>query len=83
MEFIHLIMPILCICFGFYTGYKLGKEKELPKVPEEIKHPIQTIKDNIETKKAEREENERLEELQEDLAELDAYDGGIGMTERR
>lgn len=83
MEFIHLIMPILCICFGFYTGYKLGKEKELPKIPEEIKHPVQTIKDSIETKRTEKEENDKLQELQEDLAELDAYDGGIVMTERR
>ena len=81
MELIYTIIAILCLCFGFYVGYKLGKDKELPKAPTEAIHPIKTIKDNIENSRAERAEEDRLQELQDDLAELDSYDGGV--TERR
>lgn len=83
MELIYTIISILCLCFGFYAGYKLGKDKELPKVPKAVKHPIKTIKENVENNRAEREQDERLQELQDDLAELDAYDGGLGVPERR
>lgn len=83
MELIYTIIAILCMCLGFYVGYKVGKDKELPKVSKEVKHPIKTIKDNIESNRAEKEQNERLQELQDDLAELDAYDGGLGVPERR
>lgn len=81
MELIYTIIAILCLCFGFYVGYKLGKDKELPKAPKEVIHSIKTIKDNIENNRAERAEEDRLQELQDDLAELDSYDGGV--TERR
>lgn len=83
MELIYTIISILCLCFGFYAGYKLGKDKELPKVPKAVRHPIKTINENIENNRAEREQDERLEELQNNLAELDAYDGGLGVPERR
>ena len=83
MELIYTIIAIWCRCLGFYVGYKVGKDKELPKVPKEVKHPIKTIKDNIESNRAEKEQNEKLQELQDDLAELDAYDGGLGVPERR
>lgn len=83
MELIYTIIAILCLCLGFYVGYKLGKDRELPKVPKEVTHPMKTIKENIENNKAEREQDERLQELQDDLAELDAYDGGLGIPERR
>ncbi len=83
MELIYTIISILCLCFGFYAGYKLGKDKELPKVPKAVTHPIKTINENIENNRAERAEDERIQELQNDLAELDAYDGGLGVPERR
>ena len=63
MELIYTIIAILCMCLGFYVGYKVGKDKELPKVPKEVKHPIKTIKDNIESNRAEKEQNEKLQEL--------------------
>lgn len=81
MELIYTIISILCLCLGFYVGYRLGKDKELPKVPKEVTSPIKTIKENIKNNRAEREQDERLQELQDDLAELDAYDGGV--PERR
>lgn len=83
MELIYTIIAILCMCLGFYTGYKVGKDKDLPKIPKELVHPIKTIKENLDNNKDEKEQNEKLEKLQEDLAELDAYDGGLGVPERR
>lgn len=83
MELIYTIISILCLCLGFYVGYRLGKDKEIPKVPKEVVHPIKTIKENVENNRAERNQDERLQELQDDLAELDAYDGGLGVPERR
>lgn len=83
MELIYTIISILCLCLGFYVGYRLGKDKEIPKVSKAVVHPIKTIKENVENNRAEREQDERLQELQDDLAELDAYDGGLGVPERR
>ena len=71
MELIYTIIIVFCLIFGFYTGYKIGKEQTLPKVPKEIIHPIQTIKENKKSK----EEEEKLEILQNNLQELDNYGG--------
>ena len=71
MELIYTIIIVFCLIFGFYTGYKIGKEQTLPKVAKEIIHPIQTIKENKKSK----EEEEKLEILQNDLQELDNYGG--------
>lgn len=71
MELIYTLITIVCLVFGFYTGYKIGKEQMLPKIPKEVIHPIQAIKDNEKSK----EEEKKLEEFQKDLEELDNYGG--------
>lgn len=71
MELIYTVIIVFCLIFGFYTGYKIGKEQTLPKVPRQIAHPIQTIKEN----EASKEEEAKLETLQKDLEELDNYGG--------
>lgn len=73
MEVFNIILPIICLCFGFYAGFKVGHEKELPKIPKEIAHPIQTIKEN----KEQHEEDEKMKEIQNALEELDKFDGGL------
>ncbi len=65
---INTILPIVCLSAGFYFGFKIGKTSEIPKVPEELKHPIKTAK---ETKR----EKETEEELSKALRNLDNYDG--------
>lgn len=71
MEFIYTLIIVFCLIFGFYAGYKIGKDQALPKVPKQIVHPIQTIKEN----EAFKEEETKLEEFQKDLEELDNYGG--------
>lgn len=71
MELIYTVIIVFCLIFGFYAGYKLGKDQKLPKVPKEVLHPIQTIKENEKSK----EEEEKLKEFQKDLEELDNYGG--------
>lgn len=73
MEIFNILLPIICLIFGFYAGYKVGHEKELPKIPKEIAHPIETIKE----KKEEHIEDEKLKEIEEALEELDKYDAGL------
>ena len=71
MELVNTLITVFCLIFGFYAGYKLGKDQKLPKVPKEVLHPIQTIKENEKSK----EEEEKLKEFQKDLEELDNYGG--------
>lgn len=71
MELIYTLIIVFGLIFGFYAGYKIGKEQALPKIPKQIVHPIQTIKEN----EASREEEAKLEEFQKDLEELDNYGG--------
>lgn len=73
MELFNIILPIICLIFGFYSGYKLGHEKQLPKIPKEIAHPIETIKE----KQEERVEDDRMKEIQDALDEIDKYDAGL------
>lgn len=78
MNFVYTILSISCLIFGFYFGFKIGKDKEIPEAPKEIVHPIKTIKMYRKEKKEEEKSNEQLEELQQDLEILDNYDAGIG-----
>ena len=71
MELIYTVIIVFCLVFGFYAGYKIGKDQTLPKVPKEVLHPIQTIKENEKSK----EEEEKLKEFQKDLEELDNCGG--------
>ena len=73
MEIFNIILPIITLIFGFYAGFKLAKEKELPKVPEKIKHPIEEIKKN----KDEKEIIEEIKEIQTDLETLDNFTAGL------
>lgn len=78
MNLVYTILNIGCLVFGVYFGFRIGKDKEIPEIPKEIKHPIRTIKTYQKEKKEEEKMDEQLEELQQDLEILDKYDAGIG-----
>lgn len=76
MNLIYTIISIICLIFGFYTGYKIGKEQRFP---EEIK-PSKIAKRYIKHKqeiKEEKEQEEQLKILQENLEAIDSYDAGL------
>lgn len=77
MNLVFTVLSISCLIFGFYFGFRIGRDKEIPKAPKEIIHPIETIKTNRKVKKEEKEQDERLKELQQDLEELDNYNADI------
>lgn len=63
MQILYSIVTTLCLCIGFYFGFKLGRTNELPK---------------IKTRKQIKKENEEEKEkniLQKALNNLDKYDG--------
>ena len=64
---IYMIMPIITMIMGFYFGYRIGKDKELPKV--EIKTPVQIIEEHKE-KKQEKIENEEIDQY---LSNIDNF----------
>lgn len=77
MYLIYTILSISCLLFGFYFGFRIGKDKEIPELPKEVIHPIETIKINKKEKKEEKEQDEKLRELQQDLEALDNYNAEI------
>ena len=76
MNFIYTIMSISCLIFGFYSGYKIGKEQ---KFPEEIKpgRIIKKIRKSKQDIKEQKEQEEQLKILQENLEAIDSYDANI------
>lgn len=77
MNLIYTILSISCLIFGFYIGFRIGRDREIPEMPKEITHPIETFKTNKKEKKEEKEQDEKLKELQQDLEELDNYHADI------
>lgn len=71
MEFLYTLITIFCLIFGFYCGYKIGKEQTIPKMPKEITHPIEARKEKKEVRKDE----EKLKVFQKNLEEIDNFGG--------
>lgn len=65
VNLIYSIIPGLCICIGFYFGFRIGKEKEIPK--------IKTISEVIEEKKEIAEEKKEKNIMTDYLSNIDNY----------
>ena len=63
MQILYSIVTALCLCIGFYFGFKIGRTNELPK-----------IKSRKQIKKENEEEKEKTL-LEKALSNLDKYDG--------
>lgn len=76
MNFIYTLISISCLIFGFYSGYKIGKEQKLP---EEIKPTkiIMKYKKHKKESKEEKKQEEQIQKLQKDLETIDSYDAGL------
>ena len=63
MQILYSITTALCLCIGFYFGFKLGRTNELPR-----------FKTRTERKQVQ-EEKEEADVLNKILKNLDRYDG--------
>lgn len=64
MQILYSIITALCLCIGFYFGFKLGRTNELPKL----------IKTKEQVKKEKQEEKE-ISRLEKELKNLNNYKG--------
>ena len=63
MQILYSIVTALCLCIGFYFGFKLGRTNELPR-----------FKSRIERKQIQ-EDKEKIDKFNKALKNLDRYDG--------
>lgn len=74
ISLINSILPVLCLCIGFFVGYKLNTNKTI-EVPEVIKHPKKYIKKKIEEKQEIKRVQEEIDYLNDVLYNIENYDG--------
>ena len=67
---IYTILPIITLIVGFYFGYRIGKDKEIPKV--EL-NPVKVIAKNVEDKREREQAKKDAEEIDTYLSNLDNY----------
>lgn len=69
-SFVYTCLCLACLSAGFYFGFKVGKTSEFPKivVPNELRHPFKTARENMEQER----QNDRLNRI---LSNIDNYDG--------
>lgn len=63
MQILYSIVTALCLCIGFYFGFKLGRTNELPR-----------FKTKTERKQIQ-EDKDRLDKFNQALRNLDRFDG--------
>ena len=64
MQILYSVTTALCLCTGFYFGFKIGRTNELPKL---IKSKKQINK--------EKEEEKEISRLEKELKNLNNYTG--------
>lgn len=64
---ISTILPIIAMMIGFYFGYRIGKDKEIPEVT------IKTPTEIVEEMKESREVREFDKDLQDFMTNIDNY----------
>lgn len=62
------ITPIITLIVGFYFGFRIGKEKEIPEI-----NPVKVVKENIEQAKEEKETKKEREILEQYMENIDNY----------
>ena len=67
MQILYSVITALCLCIGFYFGFKLGRYNELPKLKS-----IKTIKEEKEKGK---EDEENLNRFIKSINNLNGYTG--------
>ena len=71
INIVYMIMPVITLIMGFYFGYRIGKDHEIPEV--EIKTPMEIVEEIKDKKDA----IKRKEQQKKEEAELEAYLGNL------
>jgi len=74
LNLVNSIIPVLCLCIGFFVGYKIQKKEKIT-LPEVIKHPHNYIKTKIIDNKNQKKAKEELDYLNSVLYNIENYDG--------
>ena len=73
INLIYTILCIVCLCIGFFYGYRLTNKKSIENIS--VSNPIKKVKEKIEDKKEQEKINEQLEELNKIYENIENYDG--------
>lgn len=73
INLIYTILCIICLCIGFFTGYRLQSDKKIERIS--IPNPIKTVKEKMENKKENEKIKEQLEELNKICQNIENYNG--------
>jgi len=65
---INTILPVICLIIGFYFGFKIGKEKEIPTI-----NPVKIVKEEVKQAKEEKKHEREKEVFEQYLENLDSY----------
>lgn len=73
INLIYTIFAVLCLCTGFYFGWKLADKKELPELnPIKVAEKVQT---DIQTAKKKKEQTETFNKLNDIMQNINNFDG--------
>lgn len=74
LNLINSILPVLCLCIGFFCGLKMKDNKSI-EIPEPIKHPHKYFKAKRKEKQEAKEIKEEIDYLNDVLYNIENYDG--------
>lgn len=66
----NTLLPIVTLIVGFYFGFRIGKDKEIPEV--EV-NPVKIVKEEIEQAKEEKKAKQEKEVLEQYIENIDNY----------
>ncbi len=75
INLINNLLPILCLCMGFFVGYKMNTNNKELQVPEIVKHPKKHIEKKMKDSKEEKQRKQELEYLNKVLYNIEIFDG--------
>ena len=71
LNLINSILPAVCLAYGFFVGYRLGKpQKEI-----KLQNPITYVKEKIEERKESKEAQKEKDYWQDVFENLENFDG--------
>ena len=64
----NTLLPIISLIVGFYFGFRIGKEKEIPTI-----NPVKIVKQEVKQAKEEKKATKEKETLNQYIENIDNY----------